>query len=698
MFDDNPFVKDFGNVGKRDSGRVIEKLGDANGCRTGYSWTPDGWVRLQTHGGVPRTYPVTMNVKMDDVPPIPDHYIFQMLPRVEIGWPSSPIATTAELLYQSSKDPAIVVEETETNAKGDCEWFGASPRVVTWFGLNSSGRQASSMFYWRMSTLSRHKPVAHSVRREIQREAVWVDGEKWFDLPLNRAPVCAAMCGDLLRVIAIDQTLAGTTTEFSNGGSSGTNLAEIISSPLYLYEGTQDAMTMMRTVTFDLGSHSGYMFLQSFFFSQDGEKAVGIIGIKTGAKTVEPRIIEVAFGSGAETVNKSAVQTLGVESGELVWEITRPTGLPSGGDVVIASASGDPSGTTTPFNTISASGIQYAVAAEYRHSDGKLVFLYRKEFSVYGDPITQEYASTLVKDFEYYRLDTGDICDSNHDSIVAAYAAKGQTAPEDYGIRTGLPGYGDGTPSGGGSYGWSPTGGTSYSRRDYVWGVKKQYSNSLSGSRALEDVHYVVKDVDGNELSDFFSKQKSLVHTRVCDTDSYNGFPSDPFSVVPTTLYTGGTPNIAFGMDLVTFTDTGWVNGAGSSGGMTLIDVDESADDFDILACDLRTDTYVVKTPSGRNVIRGFPSNKSGNWTPGILDWTTKTAPEDVSSLTISDLDTPFFGIENMASYLGGGHIVFSSTDIWSGGTLLSHWSPSAGISAISTSGQYEAPIYFRGP
>lgn len=698
MFDDkDPFVKDFGFAGRDRTRRALEKLGGADDFRSGYIWTPNGWVLMRTHGGLPRTYPVDLKpVEEEEV--IPDYHVFQVATLVDIAWPATPFATTWTGDHWLSNDPKIVLTEETVTARGNCEWFGYSTHVVTWFGLNSSGRQASTTFFHKRSGFSRYWSLPHALRATTQREAVWVDGEKWFDLPTNRAPMCAAMCGDLLRVIAVDtSSFAGAHARFAKDGTAGNNVAEETNGLLYLYEGTADSMIMMRTVTIDSGPYNLYTFLQSFFFSPDGEKAVGIVGIKEGMTvTVTPRIIEIVFSTGEKSINRIGVQTVGTEYGDLEWEIKRPTGLPDGGEVVVAKASGDPSGVSSPGNSISASGIQYVVAAEYKHATGELVFLYRKEYNVFGDPITQDYASALVADFEYYSLTTGGICDANHASISAAYALKGWGPPDNYGVGYG-PVPGDGTPSGGGEYGWSPTGGGLYTRRDYVWGVKKRFHNYVGGSRSIKDIHYVRKDADGNDIGDFFSRQGAIRHTRAYNTSLFDGFLSEPYEVVPTTGYTGGDPNIPFDWNPIMFSNPTWQNGQGSSENTVLIDRDEEDDGFDIVACDLRTDTYVVQTPTGRNVVRGFPTHKSGNWIPGVLSWTTKTDPEDGSIIEISDLVAPFFGIECLTAYNDGNHLVFSESDAWGGGTTLAHWSPSTGKTIISEGAPHEGAIYFRG-
>lgn len=711
MFDDDKPVKDFGFAGRSKTRGVIDKLGGQGEFRTGYALTPNGWVMLKTHGGLPRTYPTQLSTRpIEEEEIVPDYHIFQVTTRAEMDWPATPIATTATMSHWVSKDPRIDLEELSTTAKGDCEWFGASPHVVTWFGLNSSGRQASSLFYWRMTSLSRHKPLAHSSRRQIQREAVWVDGEKWFDLPLNRAPLCAAMAGELLRVIAVDQTAFGVTAAFAKDGTGGTNLAEISGSPLYLYEGTKDAMTMMRTVTFDLGTGTGYVFLQSLFFSPDGEKAAGIIGITGYGSSLDQRIVEVSFADGGIPVFKKSCRYAEsyLRDDDDNWIYQLPTGLPA-----------DDGSYLRPFTTdgrpvVSANhqlfGPLYwldktkvAVAVEYRHSDGKLCVLNRRYIKRYGPDHVQLSDFELIPD-EFEHLETGEIFDENISAFVEACIAVGNTPPaQPYSNivapnRTKPRGEAD-DPYwpywGGGAFpGTSRTDGiVGYERQDYVWATKKKYTHYLDINREAEGIQYRLEDIDGNPLSGNYSSRSSDVYTMrfVTKETTYEGgitsstvehSMTGPFG---TTTYTQTHVSVETeGSTETTLLDTMIVNRS------------ESEDGYDIVAADLRKGVYVLDTPSGRQVVSGFPANNIAN------DLTLRLPPgfpedeEEDMLLQILDLEKPYFGIEHMTLYKSGNHLVFSMQDVWSGGTSLAHWSPSSGISAISTGAPHEAPIYFR--
>lgn len=703
MFDDDKPVKDFGFAGRSKTRGVLDKLGGQGEFRTGYALTPNGWVMLKTHGGLPRTYPTQLSTRpIEEEEIIPDYHIFQVTTRADMDWPATPIATTATMNYWASKDPRIDLEEVSTTAKGDCEWFGASPRVVTWFGLNSSGRQASSLFYWRMTTLSRHKPLAHSSRRQIQREAVWVDGEKWFDLPLNRAPLCAAMAGDLLRVIAIDQTAFATTAAFAKDGTGGTNLAEISGSVLYLYEGTKDAMTMMRTVTFDLGSGTGYIFLQSLFFSPDGEKAAGIIGITGYGSSLDQRIVEVSFSDGGIPVFKKSCRYS--ESGWIDeyenWRYTFPTGLPvdDGNYVRQFGKHGTSPGGFRPSYGVTKTKV--AVAVEYRHSDGKLCVLNRKYVTATGPEYIQmsDFEGLITPDeFEY--LATGEIYDNNLEAHTEACIAAGIT-PTTAGLieapNRPLPGndltgrYGAGAYPG--STSTPPGVYVSFERQDYVWIIKRRREHFVYDWRIAKDIHYELEDIDGNSLSEKYSSRTSNVYSlRLEEQTVEYGHeiitePQDLAAIGPngTFPYTVTNVFIRSGEDSFSSTST------------TIIDKEETEDGHDIIAADLRKGIYVLKTPSGRQVVSGFPTHNSGNVIAAKLPPGFPEGEEEDMLLQITDLEKPYFGIEHMTLYKSGNHLVFSMQDVWSGGTSLAHWSPSAGISSISTGAPHEAPIYFR--
>ena len=69
MAKDDDFFKDFGQVGRTAARKMLDRTEGSSGYKTTYTWTPDGFVRMQTHGGFPRTYPVRR--KPDAPPPVP---------------------------------------------------------------------------------------------------------------------------------------------------------------------------------------------------------------------------------------------------------------------------------------------------------------------------------------------------------------------------------------------------------------------------------------------------------------------------------------------------------------------------------------------------------------------------------------------------------------------------------------------------
>lgn len=693
MFDDKPFVKDFGQAGKRDSGRLLDKLGGADGYKTGYTWTPNGWVRLQTHGGLPRTY----EIKKDKETPekIPDYYIFQVATKYTISWPSTPIPTTWEANHWLSMDPKIVLSEVSVTSRGNCEWFGNSPKVVTWFGLNSSGRQASMMFYPKASGLTTYQPLPPETRKDTRREAVWVDGEKWFDLPDEYAPVCAAMNGELLRVVAINQDMCGTTTIYAKDGTAGNHVASVSTSPLYLYEGTQDAMTLMRTIDIDIpeGGVGSYIFVQSAFFDKAGEKFAGIIGFPKSGTYTQVNICEFSFSSGAMTLNKVASKDVNKHTTAVSESLVArpPTGLPVSSPGWLIKNSNENGWSL---------GKEYPIAIEYRHSDGKLVALYRNEITGYWDFAQDGYGMYSDNDeYEFGFINVGDICDANLESMNAAYAAQGLSTPTpEYFIvapNTPLP-IGTSLPTPSGCYPGTTRsdGNTGYDRQEFIWWYSARKDFASLNTKELIDIHYELRDMDDSVISSGFKKRKYLKHL-YCDKYIVGQHTRGPVTLEEKTVYrlnpTNGT-TFPFVVTKVVPDSLSLAATYSVVGGDIPDPVEYEEDEYDIVAADLRIGVYVIKTPSGRNVINGFPSRDTGNW----ID-KEDSLPDEESEHRYLDLVNPPFGIEALTTYKNSAHVVFSKVDSWNSSPVIAHWSPSTGTTDITTGSPHEAPIYFKG-
>lgn len=662
--------------------------------RKRYRKNPDGsTTMLRTRGGFPQF--TTTDGK---APPAPIKRsligIFQAYAISPIDFPSSAFNEEWTATHAVSRVVPLSIRDLPATAKGNCEWFGDGPHVVSWFGLNGFGRQANSLFNYKASGYTRYGFTAGSGRTGMQREYVWVDGKVAFSPNSPNAVLCAGMSGDTLRVVTYTRGLVEISTSHAKDGPVGTSTSWKFTSPLKLWEitgGTAYQVGEISPVTPESGLRYG--FVQSFFFDPSGNYFAGIVGYYVGAGSpMNVFVEEWEFSSATKVLNTKfgdEIERHGVES-EPTPEIIN-TGLP-----VLSPA--------YTRNNWSPGGYGSArripVAVEYHN--GALRILCKKiaEGSIAREVISRGTNENTVShtEEEYAFLNVSGIADANLAARNAAYAAAGKSPPAipDYYIAVyngdHLPGEkrsGVGTVFHG-QYTIPKNIGANYGHPEFVWALKSTRYYQGYDNKYYKTESYEVLDRSGGVVSDGYVRLSHVDMTRYLELWRIVSRSVD-FVQTPRTISTSvdGTA-IVFEVTEVTIELGPWeYNDSPAPDDNTVDEYTEEPDADDILAVDLRHDLYVVKQGGSVSMRTGFPT-KSG-WEPPF----EQNLDDIEAAVVINELEKPLLGVSSLTTFHDGSHCVYAKTNPWDGGAIqLSYWN--SGAESPLFDSPHEAPIFYR--
>lgn len=276
-------------MGRTLARKTLDNLGGSDQFRTKIVQTPNGKVRVRTHGGLPRSYPLD-GVVQQDVPASLKRYFAFYTSMTATGADSPVVADACRF-----DKPVESKREGSFGMYGNCTWH--SPSItLTWHGIGRSDRHASSASMTAMDRRVGDK--YHGI--------IWKDGKEFARLPglpalFGSRPcvVSAAMNGETLRAISIVEIPWDTIAY------CGENYDKIATLALYEKPAGEE-IQLVRTVEFDAA------MLQSCWFNQSGTKAIGMMASEVNQGVV----FELDFSTGAISNLAVAFESSGHSSGD----------------------------------------------------------------------------------------------------------------------------------------------------------------------------------------------------------------------------------------------------------------------------------------------------------------------------------------------------------------------------------------------
>jgi len=683
----------------RGNERQMMSESDVGGIRKRYRTNPDGSVTmLKTRAGWPQF--TTTEVKKTTTPPTPAMVIFQAYPYATIPWPSSPFPLSWKGDHATSKLAALSLATTSETAKGNATWVGAT-KVVSWFGLSSFGPNDTSLFSPKNTEVTRYNLIGMSSSREgIQPECVWVDGVAKFNVPSPYRVICAALVGDVLRVVLYNRTMITMSTAHAAGGSGGNNVAYRMTSPLLLQEiSNLGAGSVLSSATIDVipvGNYWPYSLIQNFRFNADGSRFAGLVGYYTGTVPMVPRVVEYEFSSRTKTVDLrygdeverfSNIPTY--PSDPYYTSFVVDTGLPVLNPGYIKFTY-DPSG--SGYSEEIPLAVGYAGGATLRTLVKKVQYgAITREDDVVRDRFSSLAAypsENLSTDNEYIKFDVEDLADANHAALNAARAAVGlgpaPVTAANYGpvnptLFSGVP---DNNERESGAY-------IVDSKPIFLWACVAKRRYTISDHRAYTIERFELHDSSGEKVSGGYDRAVSVTTNKHRVIENATGTQAWTASAVfdvtteeRSVSNNGQTATYEVSVVSLSYAKTYLTNGVAPD---PVVEEDDGVDN--IVAADLRFGRYIREQSGVRSVATALPS-RSYPWSIPF----DANLPDVEKSLLFDNLTKPVFGISAFAIHGSGGNAVFAQTDPWGGGNQLSYW----GSGSAVFSGPFEAPIYFR--